>query len=147
MTFQSIRSLTLVLSILMVAPAFAQGTANAGKHPCKEDRAKFCSDQKGPMCLAEHESELSPACKAHVDAMLAKHPCLADRTKVAACKDLKWGQGLGKCLQEHKSELSQACQAKMDQGKEKRQARRKARKAKHSANSANSSAPGASSNR
>jgi len=98
---------------------------------CAEDIAKLCKDVKpgeGAMakCLKEHENELSPACKDHIQKMNErKHEghdgravCKDDVVKF--CKDMKPGGGsIMRCLKEHEAELSPACREQM----EKRQAK------------------------
>jgi hypothetical protein len=61
----------LVLGILCLALWIGNALAAEGGRPCADDVAKFCKDVKPggaglSKCLKEHESELSPECKASI---------------------------------------------------------------------------------
>ncbi len=94
---------------------------------CADDTRKFC---KGIIpghgriiaCLMSHESELTPACKAHAEEARAKinegleklvlGACKKDRDKF--CKDVEPGQGrILECLKQNRASLRPACKAKL----------------------------------
>lgn len=97
-----------------------QGAVYAAWHSaCKEDVTKFCStveSGKGRIitCLAKHQGDLAPACRAQLDdaferKMAEVGPCAVDAAKV--CKAVEPGGGrLRKCLKDHKKEVGFACQ-------------------------------------
>lgn len=113
------------------------GAALAQRGPCADDIGKLCKDvQPGGgailKCLSEHEAELAPACKAHVDAMRVQgrgfgkgkgpgsgmrrqgpmfaQACKGDVQKF--CTDVQPGGGrVINCLKEHAAELSPGCKA------------------------------------
>lgn len=99
------------------------GTVNAqSKGPCADDVAKFCKDVKPGggrlvQCLKEHESELSPTCKASHDqakamAKEAHEACADDVQKL--CKDVQPGGGrVLKCLKDNSKSLSPECRGKL----------------------------------
>ncbi len=113
----------LCFILLPCAPVSAQE-----KNPCSEDIAKFCPDVKPDarsvlMCLEEHESDLSDACRNYetrVEGMRGERREIArqQRAIVLTCKDdivklckdvdpLK--SGFLNCLYEHETELSPPC--------------------------------------
>ncbi|MBI3546869.1 MAG: hypothetical protein HY081_09825 [Gammaproteobacteria bacterium] len=107
---------------LFSLPALAAESSKA----CAEDIKKFCGDVKpgkGQMhhCMAQHESELSPACKAEKQEMKAKAEkfhaaCKGDVDKF--CKDMKPGGGrMLSCLKRNQADLSDTCREQMQQAK------------------------------
>jgi hypothetical protein len=97
------------LMVLVVA-AMIPSSAFAG--PCDDDYKKFCANSKSSeeanACWDQHKSELSPGCRANLE---AKEACNDDIGKL--CKDVKKNK-VPSCLGEHKSELSPACQTKYE---------------------------------
>lgn len=109
---------TLVAFFIVIACsgyAFAEG-------PCKADLEKFCSQVEPGhgarmKCLKEHESELSPECKAHKEQLKElfkekrknfKEACQEDIQKF--CSDVKPGKkAVIKCLKANEEKLSQEC--------------------------------------
>lgn len=69
------KQLVMSMLIALFIPASATMALAADEKkpgPCKEDRAKFCADVKPgggavPKCLAEHDADLSAACKAAME--------------------------------------------------------------------------------
>lgn len=92
------------------------------KGPCTDDVAKFCKDVKPgggrlAQCLKEHESELSPTCKASHDQAKARakeaHEACADDVQ-KLCKDVQPGGGrVIKCLKDNSKSLSPECRDKL----------------------------------
>jgi len=91
---------------------------------CTADIEKFCGGvERGQgryrECLRQHESELSPACKEHVQGRGANRgagrsrwqaSCSAELDKF--CKDVQAGQGrVRQCLVDHEAELGESCKA------------------------------------
>jgi hypothetical protein len=121
-----------ILSIVSIALALAFAGAAAAKdeggRPCKADVQKFCKDVKPGggriiACLKEHESDLSPECKAAgakaKDKMSeAKEACKGDLDKY--CKGVQPGQGrLVKCLADNKDKLSGSCKGVIENAEKK----------------------------
>ena len=90
--------------------------------PCAADLEKFCAGvERGQgavrECLQKHESELSPACKEHVQASPTSRRggnsywqsvCGTEVEKF--CKDVKFGQGrIHRCLMAHEAEHGSEC--------------------------------------
>ena len=97
--------------------ALAQSPSKVNK-PCMTDIERFCkgmTPENGGIakCLKEHESELSPKCRATEGdlkrkVMEMREDCRADVEKF--CKDVKPGAGrIINCLKAHETELSPAC--------------------------------------
>jgi len=84
--------------------------------PCKADRERFCAEVKpggGAIveCLAQHQSELSPECRAFAEEKAKKGgPCKADREEFWA--GVKGKEAVKACLQSHAAELSAPCREK-----------------------------------
>ncbi len=125
---------TAVPAIALLAATAWAGPAAAGRKGgvCASDVEKFCKDVEPRgggirKCLAEHEAELSPACKDHFDKMAeraakrreknqarreARHKaCKDDIAKF--CKDVRGGGKVMDCLRQHESELSAACKTEL----------------------------------
>lgn len=95
-------------------PAAAQGGA---MQVCREDVARLCAGiPRGggaiARCLAEHESELSGACREQ----LSEHRERREQVRAACaddaqrlCPDSEPGRGLARCLEQHRAELDDAC--------------------------------------
>jgi hypothetical protein len=113
------------LALCIGGPADAQS-----KNPCADDLARFCRDVKpggGRLvkCLKEHEKDLSPECKASIEAARAKakeaHDACADDVQ-KFCKDVKPGKGqIVKCLKENEKQLSPECHDELKRGGKKTQ--------------------------
>ncbi len=117
------------LSTAVERTAFAQREAG----PCRGDVEKFCKDVKPgggriAMCLKEHQTDLSPACKEKIaevkeEVKEVHQACQGDVQQF--CKDVKPGGGrIARCLKEHKDELSAGCKGKIGEMKEKRAGKR-----------------------
>jgi hypothetical protein len=119
----SVRTQLFAMIIALSIPVLWAGTPGYAETspPCAEEIAKFCKDIqpcKGLLmdCLKQHESELSPTCKAKVEEANrrleeAQQACSEDIQKF--CKDVKPGGGrIAKCLKEHACDLSPACKGK-----------------------------------
>ena len=84
---------------------------------CQGDLQKFCKGvppggSRQMRCLKEHESELSPTCRAESaelrDLMRRDSPCYADQEKF--CGTVEPGEGrIRDCLYTHRSKLSPRC--------------------------------------
>jgi hypothetical protein len=126
--------LLIFVSIVVVTPSWVQvpaaraqwGGARGGG-PCREDMEKFCKDVppgrgKARECMQEHLADLSPDCRAQLQATrkgagrgALQTACSADADKF--CKELKPGQGgLYHCLKGHESELSEGCKTAITGG-------------------------------
>lgn len=90
--------------------------------PCAEDAARLCKgvqagEGRVARCMKQHESELSPACKANIakakeNIKEAADACKADMEK--NCKDVKPGGGrILQCLKQHEATLSPECKEKL----------------------------------
>ncbi|MEW6443251.1 MAG: cysteine rich repeat-containing protein [bacterium] len=114
---------TVWLSVLLVLPGLCAAQAKE-QDPCTADAEKFCQGVEPGQgrilnCLGQHQSELSPACRERITALLAKvhekvgamkEACGKDVDRL--CQDVPQGGGrVLECLREHKSELSQECGA------------------------------------
>ena len=107
----------LCMVLMNGMPANAQA-----KNPCADDAAKFCKDVKPgggrlAKCLKQHESELSPECKASHEKAKARakeaHEACADDVQ-KLCKDVKPGEGrIIKCLKDNSKNLSPECRDKL----------------------------------
>jgi len=114
----------LATAALLVTAAAAAQQVN----PCKYDADKLCKNLANGgeriACLAEHQSELSAACQAHLNKhemrKASRHKqgdnpnrawfsmCGEDLKKL--CSDVPAGRGqLAKCLEQHESALSPNC--------------------------------------
>jgi hypothetical protein len=126
----STRKITLMvfaglIAVLLQGTAWAQAASN---QPCRADLEKLCKGvaQGGGRlsnCLREHASELSPGCKAKLDAgegifsqgagangaaAMMMQACGDDQKKL--CGKIQSGGGrIRQCLKEHLSELSPKC--------------------------------------
>lgn len=132
------------LSILATAPRAAtaeeeQEPATRGRPTdCKADRERLCADATGPRnvaeCLAEHQEELSEACRQRIAAQ--KKPKLNQRNSPAwrrskamsaacsgeialHCADSAKGRPLVQCLRAHDAELSDGCRDALPQPRRK----------------------------
>ena len=103
--------------------ALAQGKAEKGHGPCREDAKKFCGDEKPgggriAKCMKSHESELSPACQSAMKEAEQRFEefskdCKPDAEKF--CKGIRPGQGrILACLKSHQSDLAPACAAEFN---------------------------------
>jgi len=103
--------------------ALAQGKAEKGEGPCREDAKKFCGNvQPGggriARCMKEHEAQLSPACQSAMKQAEQRFEefskdCKPDAEKF--CKGIRPGQGrILACLKSHQSELAPACAAEFN---------------------------------
>jgi hypothetical protein len=117
--------LALALGILCLAFSAAAGAA--GQKACAGDVAQFCKGvERGggriARCLNQHQDELSPACKARLDAAKEEGREVAEACKEDAqkhCQDVKRGGGrIMQCLRNHQGELSNKCQDKLDQARD-----------------------------
>jgi hypothetical protein len=119
-----------VCTVLAAAVLFGPGSAGAAaaqrQGPCADDVAKFCKDvQPGggrmAQCLKQHEQELSPACKQHVEdvkkqGQAFRAACEDDVLKL--CGGVQAGGGrILNCLKQHEQELTPDCRAKMHHDK------------------------------
>jgi hypothetical protein len=117
-------------AVTLIAPLAAAltmtGSARAEHHggPCRADVQRLCPNVKPGFggfrdCLAEHASELSPACQERLSRIQAKMAawraaCQDDVQKL--CSDVTPGRGtIIKCLRQHRDELSQSCQDQLAQ--------------------------------
>ena len=112
-----------VLAAALATGALAQGKAEKGEGPCREDAKKFCGNEKPgggriAKCLKAHESELSPACQSQMQAAEQRFEefskdCKPDAEKF--CKGIRPGGGrILACLKSHQSELAPACAAEFN---------------------------------
>ena len=113
----------LISSVIIVLGLFGQAAiAFAAERPCRADIEKFCSDVKpggGRMveCLRQHQSALSPECKAHGKEMRERvqethEACEGDIAKY--CGDVRPGEGhVVTCLRNHERDISADCRASM----------------------------------
>jgi len=104
------KTLTILLSLLVLAGTAAARDANPMAQACKADHAKFCkSVQPGGgrivECLKSHEAELAPACKTALDTASTCGPELK-----RICGDAK-GSAMRDCVKAHAGEFSEACRA------------------------------------
>jgi hypothetical protein len=114
----------LCLGLMNAAPADAQT-----KNPCAEDVAKYCKDVtpgggRLVRCLRQHESQLSPECKAGQEQARARareaHEACADDVQ-KFCKDVKPGEGrVVRCLKDNSAGLSTECREKLAPAEKKR---------------------------
>ena len=124
------KRIVLVTVIAVVVGCWGlRSIASAQQGPCADDTKKFCKDVKPGggriiKCLEEHKSELSDACKKHLESgqsriqgrehlQQAGAACKSDIDKF--CKDIAPGGGrIMKCLKEHQAELSDACKTHVE---------------------------------
>lgn len=132
------KNATIVLSLILSAAlrAGAEGGPEekepARGGPCKAEAEKVCpglKPGKGLMkCMAEHESELSPACRKRHEKRergmgKMKDACGSDAEKF--CAGMRPGDGkFGPCMKEHKDELSAECRGMMGKMHDRREKRR-----------------------
>ena len=128
------QSVSRIVLVVFIATAVGVGfgpvpKAFADKGACADDVSKFCKDvQPGQgriiKCMKEHESELSPGCKAQLAQVKekvqeAREACEDDIFQF--CGDVKPGGGrIVRCLKEHENELSPKCKAKMEEHRQKK---------------------------
>ncbi len=116
------RFLAILAGAMCLALAAGAGAEEA--KPCAADAKKFCKGvQPGEgrivKCMREHESELSPACKAKIaegreEIKEAAEACKQDIQR--NCKDVQPGGGrIVQCLKAHESTLSPQCREKLEQ--------------------------------
>jgi ABC-type sugar transport system substrate-binding protein len=112
-----------LLAAALATGALAQGRAEKGEGPCREDAKKFCGNERPgggriAKCMKSHESELSPACQSAMKAAEQKLQEFSDACKPDAekfCKGIRPGQGrILACLKSHQSELAPACAAEFN---------------------------------
>jgi len=115
--------LSVIFGLLVVLAAQAEEKEIRGA--CRADAQKLCKGiQPGggrlAICLKQHESELSPACRERVAEAQQQgkefaHACKADAETV--CKGVQPGQGrVLRCLVENKDKLSSGCRAEIAEG-------------------------------
>lgn len=107
---------TFTLAALIV-PTAAQDRA------CAADVKKFCQgvppgQRQG--CLQEHVGDLSPACKANIQAAQQRvqelqQACQGEVAKF--CQGVSVGGPLRECLQQHVSEMSPECKTALSQAR------------------------------
>jgi len=124
----SIRNAVLATAFAVIAAALAtgalaQGKAEKGEGPCREDAKKFCGNvQPGggriARCMKENEAQLSPACQsamkqAEQRVREVREECEGDAKKF--CQGIRPGGGrILACLKSHQSELAPACAAEFN---------------------------------
>jgi len=112
-----------LLAAGLATGALAQGKAEKGEGPCREDAKKFCGNEKPgggriAKCMKSHEAELSPACQsamkqAEQRVKEIREECEGDAKKF--CQGIRPGQGrILACLKSHQAELAPACKAEFD---------------------------------
>ena len=113
-----------LLAAGLASGAHAQGKAEKGEGPCREDAKKFCGNEKPgggriAKCMKEHESELSPACQSAIKRVEeVRDECKGDAEKF--CKGIRPGGGrILACLKSHQSDLAPACKAEFDRAAKK----------------------------
>jgi Cysteine rich repeat len=105
-------------AIVAAAVFLCAATAAAADHPCEADVQKFCAGvQPGQgrvlQCLAQHEADLSAACKQKRDSFREqmeeiRAACEGDAKKF--CSGIRPGSGrIAACLKSHQNELSDVC--------------------------------------
>jgi hypothetical protein len=103
----------LAMVLATGAPAEAQT-----KNPCAGDVVKYCKDVtpgggRLVQCLKQHESELSPECKAGQEKAREAHVACADDVQ-KLCKDVVPGGGrIVRCLKDNSQSLSPECRDKL----------------------------------
>jgi hypothetical protein len=90
---EALESIGMKQLVALIMIAFLVPTAAMAKNACKDEKAKFCKEAKAAGkkvndCLKEHIGELSPACKAQVEAPKAPKS-EADKAKKAEKKAKK----------------------------------------------------------
>lgn len=112
--------------LLVIAGLFLMAAAQAeekeGPGACRADVQKLCKGvQPGggriASCLKQHESEVSPGCKARIAEAKEEGKEFADACKADAeslCKGVQPGQGrVMRCLMDHKDKVSANCRSKI----------------------------------
>ena len=122
MNLRTLSLAALTLITLASAPAFAEGDHARAHEACKADVERFCKDVKpggGAIirCLKQHESELSPQCKAVGAEMKAK----AEAIKAACgsdadryCSQIPKGPAQFICLKSNADRVSSTCKTELD---------------------------------
>lgn len=112
-------TLAIGLALAQPGPGARRGAGGgAGFGPCSDDVKRLCGDVKAGQgrvyrCMHEKESEVSAACKDHLQQRRAefreeRKACHDDVLKF--CKGIRPGQGrVAACLKSHEAELSPAC--------------------------------------
>jgi Cysteine rich repeat len=119
--------------IVTALTALLATAALGADHPCKEDAQKFCAGVEPgqgriAQCLAQHEADLSAACKQKRDSFREqteeiRAACEGDARKF--CAGVEPGGGrIARCLQQHANELSDACRSGGEKLRENGEARR-----------------------
>jgi hypothetical protein len=121
----SIRSSSLAVLAGVFCLVLSAGVWAQDSKPCADDAAKLCKgiapgDARVAKCMKEHESELSPACKANIAKAKEELKEFSDACKEdvqKSCKGIKVGGGrILRCLKEHEATLSPACKQEMSKG-------------------------------
>ncbi len=116
-----------LLCLAVSALAFSDAASAAGQKPCAGDVAQFCKGvERGggriARCLNQHQDELSPACKARLDAAKEEGKEVAEACKddvQKQCQGVKRGGGrIMQCLRSHQGALSNKCQDKLDEARD-----------------------------
>ncbi len=114
-----------LLALALCAGAYS-APAVAARNPCKQDVAQFCGDvPRGggriARCLHQHEDQISPMCKARMDAVReeGKEVAQACRDDVQKqCRGVQRGGGrIIQCLRMHESDISPQCRSKLDEAR------------------------------
>jgi hypothetical protein len=98
--------------------------AQAADHPCVADAKRLCPGvQPGQgriaACLKEHQSDMSPACKARIaEFREGAQSCQADVQKL--CPGTKPGKERSACMRQHKDEVSPECREFFSEAMERR---------------------------
>jgi hypothetical protein len=119
--WRSLAVLAGALCLILPASVSAQESK-----PCAADAEKLCKGVEPghgrvAKCMKEHESELSPACKANISKFKEEvkefsEACKEDVQK--SCKGVKAGGGrILRCLKQHEATLTPQCKAEMSKGK------------------------------
>ena len=113
--------------VLALAATGALAQPAQSRSPCAADASKLCSGVKPGggarfKCLVDHESELTPECKSHMDAMKAHAKELVNACQDDAeslCAGVKPGKGaIMRCLADHESQLTPDCAAHVKQAQQ-----------------------------
>jgi Cysteine rich repeat len=121
----AIRGVLVSAAVLLLSAGSASAQPAAGPHgPCKGDVERLCSGvEQGhgavARCLQSKRDQLSPACRARLEAMENRFQKHAERLQEACagdvdrlCTDAEPGAGgRVRCLRDHESDLSAECQA------------------------------------
>lgn len=113
----------MMLAVLLGVALSSIAQAEEGRRgACRADVQKFCKDVAPgggaiARCLAQHESELSPACRDRVAKGREQAEEFAEACKPDAerlCKQVQAGGGrVMRCLAHNKEQLSPACKEKI----------------------------------